>query len=367
LTALGKKPAVRTGSRRDLRTAAAAVLLLALCGGIWLWGSAAAREQRERVLAAVPAFPARGQDRQPRRERQPAPQQKAAAATPVAPSPPALPKRADPITSFVLKPAPYVALVHVNALLNTPLFARIKDCQPDAWQQMTAAMAQLGIDVERDVDRLAMTVEGMAVSGFFAEKPIAQNIASHWAGMEESSHRGETLWLSPDFGVAQVGNLLLIGPRGSMTRLLDRALDPAPASADPEDLYGDVFVRTDLTGLYGPDSRGGADDPDAVRAVLGKLSGVTLRGNVWDVVALSLDGTPRAGENTADLVRMARGAISLFRQQLDPADVELATLASLAKVDSSGEGLRIDLALPVNDLFDKLRFPCAQQPAAGRN
>ena len=279
-----------------------------------------------------------------------------------------MPKRIDPITSLVLKPGPYVALVQVNALLNTPLFARIKDCAPEDWQRMTEAMAQLGIDVERDVDRLAVTGDGMALSGFFADKPIAQNIASMFSSVEENNHRGQTLWLSRNEGVAQVGNLLVIGPRNSITRLLDRALDPAPESADPDDLYGDVFVRTDLTGLYGPDSAG-SGGPDAMRAVLERLSGLTVRANVWDMVALSLEGTPRAGQNVVDLARMARGAISLFREQLDPSDVQLATLASLAKVDSTSDGLRIELALPVNDLFDKLKFPCPreQQQAAQGN
>jgi hypothetical protein len=62
---------------------------------------------------------------------------------------------------------------------------------------------------------------------------------------------------------------------------------------------------------------------------------------------------------------MARGAISLVRDQLDPGEVELATLAELAKVSSSTDALNVDLALPVSDLFDKLHFPCpgATDPA----
>jgi len=349
-----------------LRTAAAAILLLALCGGIWVWMSDTASERREKVLATVPAFPARGQDEQPRRAGPGrAPQQPAPARQAPPPAGPAQPPRADPITSFVLKPAPYVALVHVNALLNTPLFARIKECVPAGWNQVTEGMAQLGIDVERDVDRLALMGDGMALSGFFQGKPIAQNIASQWSAVEERSYRGQTLWLSHTTGMAQVGNLLVIGPRDSIEPLLDRALDPAPAAADPQDVYGDVFVRTDLTGLYDSDPRGdGAATSDAMRTLLEGLSGVVVRANVWDLVALSVEGKPRAGRNVADLARMARGAISLAKEQLDPGDVELAALAELAKVADSKDGLQIDLALPASDLFEKLHFPCpgAQPP-----
>jgi hypothetical protein len=354
--------------KRDLRTAGAAILLLAICGAAWLWLSAAATERREKVLASVPAFPARGQEPQPRPLRPArAPDETAQARpAPLRPPDPVRPAIADPITSFVLKPARYVALVHVNALLNTPLFTRIKECVPADWRQITEGMAELGIDVEHDVDRLAMMSDGMALSGFFRDKPIAQNIASQWSSVEEGSYRGQRLWLSPDMGVAQVGNLLVVGPRDSMERLLDRALDPAPAGTDPQDIYGDVFVRTDLKGLYGSGSQGGgpAGAPDAMRAILEGLSGVTVRANVWDMVALSLEGKPQAGRDPRDLARIARGAISLVREQLDPSDVELATLASLAKVDSSKDGLQMDLALPAGDLFDKLHIPCpgAQPP-----
>ena len=93
-------------------------------------------------------------------------------------------------------------------------------------------------------------------------------------------------------------------------------------------------------------------------AILEGLSDVTVRANVWEMVALSLEGKPQSGRDPRDLARIARGAISLAKEQLDPSDVELATLASLARVDNSKDGLQIDLALPANDLFDKLHFPC---------
>ena len=141
MTPVGQKQSgERVRARRDLRTAGAAILLLALCGGIWLWMSATASEHREKVLATVPAFPVRGQDQQSRRARPAAaPQERAPDRAPPPAPEPAQPARTDPITSFVLKPAPYVALVHVNALLNTPLFARIKECVPVGWRQVTSS------------------------------------------------------------------------------------------------------------------------------------------------------------------------------------------------------------------------------------
>ncbi|HYS09509.1 MAG TPA: hypothetical protein VEP66_12225 [Myxococcales bacterium] len=355
----------RKRALRDLRTVGMSIGLLALSGSIWVWSSRRAVERRENVLAKVPAFPARGQEH-PRM----APSGNAVRPTePRRPDPPPAPQPArsvkpDPMTSFVLQPSHNVALVHVNALLNTPLFDRIRQCLPEQWGQFTETAARMGIDLERDVDRLAMSQDGMALSGFFEGKPIARTIAGLWHDAEERQHRGQSIWISKYAGIAQVGNLLLTGTADSMERLVDRALDPPPQGADPYDVYGDVFMRSDLTDLRGSGSAGGSRDP--AQAILDGLSGVTVRANVWDMVALSIEGKPQAGRNVADLAAMARGAISLAREQLDPSEVELATLAELAKVTGSGDALNIDLALPMNDIFDKLHFPCPGAQGTGQ-
>jgi hypothetical protein len=349
--------AARERTARDLRTAAVAACVLVLSGLSWVWTSRNVVERRERVLSSVPAFPARGQEQQSRRP----PAGDSSRSVPprsVDRPPPGEPVRtatADPMTSFVLQPAHSVALVHVNALLNTPLFDRIRKCMPAEWEKMTEETAQLGIDLERDLDRVALTADGMAMSGFFDGKPIARNIARSWSDLEEREYRGHPIWLSRHGGIAQVGNLLFMGPRGSMDKLLDRALDPAPEGADPQDVYGDVFMRSDLSDLRG---RGEGANPDVMGAILEGLSGVTVRANVWDMVALSVEGKPQPGRSVNDLSGMARGAIALAREQLDPSNVELATLAELAKVSGSGDSLDVELALPMNDIFDKLHFPC---------
>jgi hypothetical protein len=200
------------------------------------------------------------------------------------------------MTSFVLHPAHNVPLVQVNALLNTPLFDRIRQCMPAEWEKMTGETSQLGIDLERDLDRVAVTADGMAMSGFFDGKPIARNIARSWPDLEEREYRGHPIWLSKYGGIAQIGNLLLMGARGSMDKLLDRALDPAPEGADPQDVYGDVFMRSDLSDLRG---RGEGANPDVMRAILEGLSGVTVRANVWDTVAVSVEGKPQPGRDDA--------------------------------------------------------------------
>lgn len=363
MTLVPRKSPARGRLARDLRTGAVAVCVLALSGAVWMWMSRSAADLRAQVIASVPAFPARGQ-KQPSRTASPGRAAPRRADPPLAREP-ARPATQDAITSFVLKPAHTVALVEVNALLNTPLFDRIRRCIPAQWGNLTEGAAKIGVDFERDVDRLAVTEDGIAMSGFFEGKPLARNIARSWPELEEVEYRGHPIWFSRGMGIAQVGNLLVAGPSGSMDKLLDRALDPAPEGADPQEVYGDVFMRSDLSDLRGTET--GTGKPDAVRATLDGLSGVTVRANVWNMVALSVEGKPRSGHSANDLAEMARGALSLAREQLDPGDVELATLAELAKVNNSDDALSIDLALPVNDIFDKLHFPCPGPQTSGRD
>lgn len=358
MTGLNKAPSKSARNRRDLRTVLVALALLAVCGGLWLWMSSDAGARRDKVLASIPAFPEKGQDDKPRRAMAPNVPPRPPAARPKPPPTQQAP-RVDPITSFVLAPSPNVALVHVNALFHTPLFAKIKECLPTRWNEMTDRMQKLGVDVERDVDRVAMTGDGMAMSGFFEGKPVAESIAAQWQGAQQREYRGAQIFTNQGGAVAQAGNLVLFGPRDNIEKLIDRALDPPESKMDPQDIYGDLFVRSDLTTVKErAAASGGTETRDAMQAILDGLNGMTVRANVWDSVALSLEGTPKDGQSVRDLARMARGAISLAREQVDPNDVELATLAELAKVESSKTALNIDLALPAADLFDRLHFPC---------
>ena len=357
--------------RRDLRAALIAVLLLLACGALWVWTSSDARDRRQAALSSVPDFPSRGQPAS--HARRPLAQAPRLPPPPVlradAGQPPPPRQRIDSMTSFVLHPAHTIGVVNVNALLNTPLFAKIKECLPLRFERIAEQSSRLGIDFERDLDRVALFEGGVAMSGFFAGKPVAESIAAA-AGQPTSTetYRGTTIYSSQRFAVAQIGNVVVQGSTDQIRGLVDRVLDPPPASADPQDVYGDVFLRSDLEGLREGRKSGDNSARDAMGAMLDSLGGLTARANVWDSVALSLEGTPRGGASVGELAKMARGAIQLARDQVDQEEVELSTLADLARVAGTGDELRVDLALPAKDLFEKLHFPCPgrNEPAQPR-
>lgn len=340
--------------RRDLRLLALALLLFAVPAIWFAWSSRDARERREATLAGVPEFPA---PHQPPRHRPFSPETRAAAPVP-APvvSAPGV-ARADPITSFVLASSTSpVALVHVNALFNTPLLEKLRACMPGEFHELEKSSAELGFDVTRDLDQVAMTGKGIAMSGFFEGKPVARTLLGANA-RDDRSYRGQAIQSNGTSCAVQMGNLVLVGPSNDCESLIDRALTP-PAPDAAEEVYGDVFFRTDLQNLHA------GDDAPQLEALLQAMQGVTVRANVWDSVALTLEGSPR-GSDARDLARMARGAVSVFKSQLDDEDVELRTLADLAEVSSRDGKLELDLALPAKDLWDKLHLPCAVERDGG--
>lgn len=347
--------------KSDLRLVLCALLLLIASAVGWLWLSAGSRERREATLATVPGFPAPGQPLAMRRTtltaRAPAPfkppEQLGPAPRPSAP--------VDRLNNFALAKTRMVGVVQLNALLNTPLFDKLRECMPEEFSaEGPLDTQQLGFDLQRDVDRVAVTEEGVAVSGFFEGKPIAENLAGKDAVREE--YRGQTILKGSHGCVAQLGNLLIVG-EGDCHLAIDHALTPPADVNASNELYGDVYFRADTSALR--EQGAGTEPGNPLAAVLGALDGVTMRANVWDSVALTVEGSPSSAGNSAGLAEMARAGIALAKSQLGDDDVELRTLAELAQVESQGGKLNVNLALPVKDLFERLHFPCPGR--AGRD
>jgi len=340
----------------------ALALLLAVLAGWWLTTSRT-QEARADALAGVPEFPKPGQV-SVRRE----PSQKEAKRPPSpAPPQPKAERKADRMNNFVLAPASTVSLIQVNALFNTPLYDRFRECAPPELKIAEQRAQKRGIDLEHDIDRIAIVPGGFAVSGFFEGKGVVEML-THLGPDEpaQKSYRGQTIWSLPNGSCAvQLDNLLLMGAgEQACEPLIDRALDPPAESSDSaaEELYGDLYFRSDLSDT---DAAGASAGGGPLDSLTSSLSGMTLRANVWDDVAVSFEGTPKDAKQLGGLSEMARGALSLAQDQVDEGDDKLQALSDLAKVDSADGKLKIDLALPADQLFKRLHIPCPGQSDAG--
>ena len=335
--------------RRGAGLLIAAALLLACVVGWLSWSSRAVRVRREATLAGVPSFP------QPRQELAPRKSAVRPAQPPqVQPARPHL--RQDSMLSFVHGSSGTVTLIHINALFNTPLAERFRQCMPRAFQELETGGPVKGVDLTRDLDQVAMVPGGYVITGFFKDTSIADQLMKPGAVRDE--YRGATVVSNHGECVAQLGNLVVVASAGECQGLLDRALAPTPDSAQDE-IYGDLYMRSDLASLH-TDST-----PAALKPLVDGLSGLTVRANVWDSVALSIEGSPVSGKDANDLAQMARGAVELFKSQLDDDQVELQALTELAKVSTGSGKLEMNLAVPVADLFDKLHIPCPGMADAG--
>lgn len=355
----------KSDRRRDAFTLAVAALLLALGAGLFYLWTERARERRDLVLQGVPEFPKPGQQVVQRRLplHKPAPEHPKATPAPVQAAPPKPAK--DRLAAFALAPTKSVAVVQINALLNTPLWARFKECAPDALREVEAVSKELGLDFERDLDRAAIVPGGVGISGFFEGKPIAERIAAKGGDYTTRDYRGQTLYTSGRGScVAQLGTLVVAGRDENCEGLVDRALDGEAGPDASQELYGDLYARTDLSNLRAKLAADGSGEADVFSTLVKQLDGVTLRANVWDQVALSVDGVPADNGNASDLSKMARAAIALAKTQIGEDDVELRTLADLAQVRSEGGKLKLDLAMSVDDLFTKLHLPCPGRDGA---
>src|SRR5262249_30213714 len=136
----------------------------------------------------------------------------------------------DPMTAFVLASGSGAALVQVNALFNTPLFDRLRECLPEQFKAIdNFGKHGLGLDPAYDIDRIAVAPEGMAMTGFFEGKPVAEKI-NGGSGSTTETYRGATIYTqNATHCSGQLGNLVVSG--SDCKALIDRALTPAPANA----------------------------------------------------------------------------------------------------------------------------------------
>lgn len=343
-------------TRKDGQTVLIALLVFALMGGAGWWMSRSLRKQQEEVLATVPAFPSK--EDPPKERRRPPDPIAVSAPPPVTPTPSAspVPRPPDALTRFAMQPSKSVALVEVNAIVNTPFFERLQECYPIPEDSPDR---QPPFDWRRDVDRVAMTDHGMIMSGFFDDKLVASWMTNRNGHATQREYRGFVIFDLGAQSSAQRGSIVMTGPANEMNAMIDRVLDPAPADAATADVYGDVYFRSDMQGFrteLGENAQEGQNR--VLDSIFERLDGVTLRANVWDSVALTLDGAPRNGQSIEGLASVIRGALSVAKNQIDSDDVRLSVLSELAKVDTDDKGIKLNLAVPVADLFDKFHFPC---------
>jgi len=341
-----------TTRRRRWPWLLAALLLLA--GGALV--SSLAEPPQRRV--AAPAFPDRFRAAEARRQTErrtlalPAVAVAAASTGPGAePSP-----RQDPfLQALPLRPGQPVVVFEANALRHSRLGELFVHCalanDPDLFERARQAS---GVDLLKDVDRVAYVGDSVVVSGFFdqarwdrLERDARMTTTSYGDGARlfSDGHQGMVLGVWRD-------QLLLFGPdEATIRQSVDQLEGRVPAAAPEllDDLaYGEVYgvlPGEAIRRLASPADRELADRLAAA------ASRVELHVDAMQDVAAVVRVEGADGEALGDLARTLGGALAAGRLQAKATgDDPLADLLDAAKV-TPGEGrFSLEVAVPASTL-----------------
>ncbi len=291
------------------------------------------------------------------------------------PEPSALP--ADALERAVLQPGGGGAVfVELNAIRHSELAEKILRCRgAELGEGMRALTEQLGVDPERDIDRVAVSRDVFAVTGFFEDLRLPEQLGEGRA-LGESGRLYEIPIEGGDPDAAEylavVGDNLVLASsdeaslQGALDRLEGRAEVGAPPvfEGDSGEIYGSLGPA--FIGALLEDSQ----DPVAQR-MAELLSAGLLRASIDEQVALSLDLYAEDAQTGEDLARAVGGAIAAARLRASQqGDHELVRLLEQARVQPRDDGrFELDLALPGELILEAMGCdpngqPLGNSPAA---
>jgi hypothetical protein len=243
--------------------------------------------------------------------------------------------------------------VEANAIRHSPLVEKILKCREresnDGLRQMKE---KLGIDPMEDVDRIGFDGDVFVASGFFSKLKLPPELG------DGVKYGDGTLWKATDekgnsvtFGKLGDG-MIVTGDEANVKAAMDRATNPSttagalPPGFGEGEVYGNVGQEF-LQSLV-------ADEEDAnVKAIVSKLTSSTVRMNVDEDAALSLDLKAVDDGAAADLTNTLKGVFAgMHAKAISENDTSLAQLLEQARV-APGEGgsFSVDVAVPGETLL----------------
>ncbi len=285
-------------------------------------------------------------------------------------------RKRDPLLS-ALPPHPSrpVVVFEANALRHSRLGELFLGCLGEADRQVIDDLRRMGIDPLKDVDRVAVTPEGLAVSGFFDRARWPQIFegaeATPW-GRDGTIYQGAARG-GPAAAAVWRDQLFLVGSsREAVQAALDRVEGRAPASPPiaEEVTYGEVYgvlPGEALRALAPP----GTGQGDLARRLAEVASRVELHADAMNDVAVTARVRGQDSPALEDLARALGAALAVARVDASArGDRELAELLDHARVSRGGEGFSLELALPAETLerwFAGCGERAASSPRAGRS
>jgi hypothetical protein len=261
----------------------------------------------------------------------------------------------DPIQNAMAMPNGGAVFVEVNAIRHSDIVQKLLRCrEADASQNLDFMRDELGIDPLEDVDRVALHEDLIAVSGYFDELKLPDEVVRDGAygdnaelfTLPNPDEPGETMHLG------KMGDGLLV--MGENEDDVKAAVDRAEGRGEPAQPLPPHMVRgSEVYGRFGGDLvrelLGGAKNPNPmVQRAAEIITEGTVRVLVDDHLSLSLDLETSNEQEGEDLAKALAGVIAATRAQAESAgEDDVAALLKQARVlPGKGGEFGVDFAVP---------------------
>jgi len=268
-----------------------------------------------------------------------------------------------------------VLVIEANAIRHSPIGELLVQCFAARGRGDPVAQfqEQTGIDLLKDLDRIAITEKGMIVSGSFQnarwDKTFGEARASSYG--EQGAIYSPAPHSLPDGGPAEPmmgiwnGQLIIIGENGDDVRsAVDRVEGRAPvrAPALPEESsYGEIYGVISAEQLAPLISGNDLALAERLRRVAERIE---IHVDTRKDVALAAHVSGRDAAAVSDLGKSLGAMLSLARLHPEVRqNPDLAELLDLARIEPGDGHFDLELALPMEFLEKQLASCRGENPA----
>jgi hypothetical protein len=272
-------------------------------------------------------------------------------------------------------------VIEANALRHSPIGELLMDClMRDGGKDLNEFRERSGVDPLQDLDRLVITDQGMMLSGNFANAKLkdlmGDSVSMDYGQGARVYEPGEMAMTGPDGGVvrrrrnAAVGvwnnQLLMLGGtpddiKAAVDRVEGRGPDE-PSVLNENSTYGEMYgvMSVDhLARLLPPEQ---AELAKRLREV---AENVELHVDASSDVALVAEVRGEDRNKVEDLGKSLGAALSLARMRAQAeGEQEMAQLLDFARVQPEGSSFRLEMAVPLDVIKERLAFCKEEREAA---
>jgi hypothetical protein len=292
------------------------------------------------------------------------------------------PRPRDPLLAALPRGKGKTAVViEANALRHSPIGELLLDClMRDGGKQLAEFREKSGVDPLQDLDRMVITDEGLMLSGNFGnakfQELLGDSVSMDYGQGARVYEPGEMTVTRADGGTATRRRDSALGVWNNQLFMVGKTPDDIKAAIDrvegrgpdepsviPEgstygEMYGVLSVEQ-LAKLLPPEQ---AELAQRLRDV---AQNVELHVDASSDVALVAEVRGEDKDKVTDLGKSLGAALSLARMKAQAeGEKEMAQLLDFARVEPEGSSFKLEMAVPLDVIKERLAFCKEERQAA---